>query len=106
MYNMIVGYNPYYVRNVSNEAKITYTLMFSTVVELTGVKGTFYYPVNANSTLLIALINQSTMKQEVDDGVSYTNTAEYYVESYNNLVYLVYGDPFTTRQRQHRQLLI
>jgi len=93
MYNMIVGYNPYYVRNVSNEGKITYTLMFSLVKELTGVKGTFYYPVDANSTLLIALINQSTMKQEVDDGVSYTNTAEYYVDPTTSLVYLVYGDP-------------
>lgn len=93
MYDMIVGYNPYYVRNVSNEGKITYTLMFSVVKKLTGVKGTFYYPVDASSTLLIALINQSTMKQEVDDGVSYTDTATYYVDPTTSLVYLVHGDP-------------
>ncbi|MBR6050315.1 MAG: S-layer homology domain-containing protein [Clostridia bacterium] len=93
MYDMIVGYNPYYVRNISNDGKITYTLMFSLVKKLSGVKGTFYYPVDANSTLLIALINQSTMKQEVDDGVSYTDTATYYVDPTTSLVYLVHGDP-------------
>lgn len=93
MYDMIVGYNPYYVRNVSNEGKITYTLMFSVVKKLTGVKGTFYHPVDASSTLLIALINQSTMKQEVDDGVSYTDTATYYVDPTTSLVYLIHGEP-------------
>ena len=90
-YDMTVGYNPYYVRHIDANGKITYTLMFSLVKKLKDVKGYFYYPVDPDNTLLIALINQATMKQEIDDGVSYKNTAVYYVDPVTNLVYLIHG---------------
>ena len=92
LYDMTVGYNPYYVRHIDGNGKITYTLMFMKVEKLQNVKGYFYYPVDPNNTLLIALINQATMKQEIDDGVSYKDTSEYYVDPTTNLVYLIYGE--------------
>ena len=93
LYDMVVGYNPYYLRTINDKGAITYTLYFTTVKTLTNVKGYMYHPINANATLLIALINQSTMKQEVDDGVSYKDTATFYVDPTTKLVYNVYGKP-------------
>ena len=100
LYNMLVGYGPYYVRNVDNNGKVTYTLYFTTVEELEGVKGYFYYKVDTASTLLVALINQSTMKQEVASSAdakqfyaTYTvDGHKCYVDDKTNLVYTIWGD--------------
>ena len=90
-YNMVVGENPYYVRNIDAEEKTTtYTLKFTTVYNMQNVKGYFDYKIDTSKTLLVALINQATLKQEVDDGVSYKNSP-YYVDE-NGLVYYFY-DP-------------
>ena len=91
LYNMTIGENPYYVRTINN-GKITYTLYFSVVRTLTNVRGYYYYQVDPNNTIIWPLSNKATMKQEVDDGVSYNDTSVYYVDE-SGLVWAIWGNP-------------
>lgn len=80
-YNMVVGYNPYYLRTVSSTGKITYTVMFSTVESLEGVVGSKYYQIDRSKTDLVEVREgENTANQRKDDGVSYTDTTVYYVD--------------------------
>lgn len=80
-YNMVVGYNPYYLRTVSNTGKITYTVVFSTVESLDGVVGSKYYQIDRSKTDLVKVWEgEDQTKQRKDDGVSYTDTTTYYID--------------------------
>ena len=80
-YNMVVGYNPYYLRTVSNTGKITYTIVFSTVESLDGVVGSRYYQLDRSKTDLVKVWEgEDQSKQRKDDGVSYTDTTKYYID--------------------------
>lgn len=80
-YNMVVGYNPYYLRTITN-GKITYTVMFSKVESLEGVVGSKYYQIDRSKTDLVEVREgEDTTKQRKDDGVSYTDTTKYYIDS-------------------------
>lgn len=92
LYDMTIGEDPYYVRNIDAQGKITYTLYFTTVRTLSKVHGNFYYELDPSKTLLIALVNKATMKQEIDDGTSYTDSAKFYVDG-NGYVWKVESDP-------------
>jgi len=96
VYDMIVGKNPYYQKvtktNALNKAYDSYELMFTTVESYADVKGYTWYEIDPSKTILVELLTQDKKQNVVDDGVSYTNRTQYYVDPETKYVYLVHSE--------------
>ena len=90
LYDITVGIDPYYITRIV-DGKVEKVLEYESKQTVKDVYGYHYYTVDTGKTQLVALIDQSTMKQVIDDGKSYNDPSTYYIDPITKQVYLIHG---------------
>ena len=90
LYDITVGIDPYYFTQIV-DGKVEKVLKYESEKTVKDVRGYHYYTVDTSKTQLVTLIDQSTMKQVIDDGKSYNDPSTYYIDPITKQVYLIHG---------------
>lgn len=93
LYDITIGTNPYYFTKLNDSGKVEKSLYYESEKTLKDVRGYYYYKVDTSKTAITPIIDQSTMEQVIDDGVSYNDTSTYFIDHSSKLVYLVVKGP-------------
>jgi len=83
-YKMTIGYNPYFVKSVDSNGKVTFKLQWTELAEYEGIIGTTTYKFDPNKAVLIPLYVDSGKTQLVNGSElaakDYTTDNDYFVD--------------------------